>query len=369
MKLLQELWTNIFGQQLIDSDDRQSSPTEPSSENTGLSVEKVYEAQNCNMSTNDKVMFEERLDLLLFDIATKQREVSSLKIKEANLLKHNSLLKEKVEQLEGHLQNSVAESHRTSMLLSKTNEKMNTRLTDLKLQNHALKTELEQLRQSCKLKLTESTATWHLVTQRGIEIQSMEMSNYRMLLLSQREQLEKEHEQTMSEQNQTWNKIVTDKDNVLKIQALKVTELEMAFKKCNDLRPHFANQQKELRELKSAYSAVVREEKEAWQLVNEKEIQISNYEKLLRDHTANSKRVNDLYGTLAAELQCVICTDVFVDPVVLNCSHSFCATCISQWRNEKPGCPVCRESITHQVKVLAIGQIKDKILSGIDIRI
>ncbi|XP_059201164.1 nuclear factor 7, ovary-like [Centropristis striata] len=41
---------------------------------------------------------------------------------------------------------------------------------------------------------------------------------------------------------------------------------------------------------------------------------------------------------------CPVCHDVFRDPVVLSCSHSFCKGCLSSWWKEKPirECPVCK---------------------------
>lgn len=45
-------------------------------------------------------------------------------------------------------------------------------------------------------------------------------------------------------------------------------------------------------------------------------------------------------------LQCPVCHNVFSDPVLLMCSHSFCQTCLEQfWQHtESPTCPLCRTS-------------------------
>uniref|UniRef100_A0A3B5M1K6 RING-type domain-containing protein n=1 Tax=Xiphophorus couchianus TaxID=32473 RepID=A0A3B5M1K6_9TELE len=44
------------------------------------------------------------------------------------------------------------------------------------------------------------------------------------------------------------------------------------------------------------------------------------------------------------DLCCPVCQDVFMDPVVLSCSHSFCKECLKNWWREKPAreCPVCK---------------------------
>ncbi|XP_034387921.1 tripartite motif-containing protein 35-like [Cyclopterus lumpus] len=44
------------------------------------------------------------------------------------------------------------------------------------------------------------------------------------------------------------------------------------------------------------------------------------------------------------DLCCPVCCDIFKNPVVLSCSHSFCKDCLSNWWREKPTreCPVCK---------------------------
>ncbi|KAM6947424.1 E3 ubiquitin-protein ligase TRIM39-like [Lycodopsis pacificus] len=47
---------------------------------------------------------------------------------------------------------------------------------------------------------------------------------------------------------------------------------------------------------------------------------------------------------LEEHLCCPVCHEVFRDPVVLSCSHSFCKDCLKSWWREKPTqeCPVCK---------------------------
>uniref|UniRef100_A0A671ULE8 Tripartite motif containing 35-12 n=1 Tax=Sparus aurata TaxID=8175 RepID=A0A671ULE8_SPAAU len=44
------------------------------------------------------------------------------------------------------------------------------------------------------------------------------------------------------------------------------------------------------------------------------------------------------------DLSCPICQDIFKDPVVLSCSHSFCKDCLQTWwrGNQAKQCPVCK---------------------------
>ncbi|CAI5669977.1 E3 ubiquitin-protein ligase TRIM39-like [Oreochromis niloticus] len=46
------------------------------------------------------------------------------------------------------------------------------------------------------------------------------------------------------------------------------------------------------------------------------------------------------------DLCCQVCQEVFRDPVLLSCSHSFCKDCLKRWWRERPTheCPVCKRS-------------------------
>ncbi|XP_048013899.1 nuclear factor 7, ovary-like isoform X2 [Megalobrama amblycephala] len=47
---------------------------------------------------------------------------------------------------------------------------------------------------------------------------------------------------------------------------------------------------------------------------------------------------------------CPVCHEIFKDPVLLSCSHSFCKECLQQfWRTKKTQeCPVCRRASQHE---------------------
>uniref|UniRef100_A0A3Q2QUI6 RING-type domain-containing protein n=1 Tax=Fundulus heteroclitus TaxID=8078 RepID=A0A3Q2QUI6_FUNHE len=57
-------------------------------------------------------------------------------------------------------------------------------------------------------------------------------------------------------------------------------------------------------------------------------------------------------------LCCPVCQDIFRDPVLLSCSHSFCKKCLKTWWREKPlqECPICKTiSFTKHPPFLQIG--------------
>ncbi|XP_026111651.1 E3 ubiquitin-protein ligase TRIM39-like [Carassius auratus] len=57
----------------------------------------------------------------------------------------------------------------------------------------------------------------------------------------------------------------------------------------------------------------------------------------------------DALSFLEEDLTCIICCDVFTDPVTLKCSHSLCEKCLQRfWTTQDvPRCPVCRKECSH----------------------
>uniref|UniRef100_A0A3B4GT75 RING-type domain-containing protein n=1 Tax=Pundamilia nyererei TaxID=303518 RepID=A0A3B4GT75_9CICH len=49
-----------------------------------------------------------------------------------------------------------------------------------------------------------------------------------------------------------------------------------------------------------------------------------------------------------SDLCCPVCLDIFKEPVLLPCSHSFCKDCLDSWWRENPthDCPVCQKQST-----------------------
>uniref|UniRef100_A0A672K915 Uncharacterized protein n=1 Tax=Sinocyclocheilus grahami TaxID=75366 RepID=A0A672K915_SINGR len=66
------------------------------------------------------------------------------------------------------------------------------------------------------------------------------------------------------------------------------------------------------------------------------------------------------------ELSCPVCCEIFKDPVILSCSHSFCKECLQQfWRIKKTQeCPVCRRRSSKQepLSILALKNLCDSLI-------
>ncbi|GBM97765.1 E3 ubiquitin-protein ligase rnf8 [Araneus ventricosus] len=70
---------------------------------------------------------------------------------------------------------------------------------------------------------------------------------------------------------------------------------------------------------------------------------------------------------LEDELMCNICTEVFMKAITLGCSHTFCEYCISEWKKKQKKCPICREKITSETKILVLDSFISKAVEQLDI--
>ncbi|MEQ2186672.1 hypothetical protein GOODEAATRI_031057, partial [Goodea atripinnis] len=74
---------------------------------------------------------------------------------------------------------------------------------------------------------------------------------------------------------------------------------------------------------------------------------------------------------LEKELSCPICCEIFKQPVVLKCSHSFCRVCLQQFWSKKKAkreCPICRRkcSLTEPTVSLALKNVADTFLRELE---
>lgn len=66
------------------------------------------------------------------------------------------------------------------------------------------------------------------------------------------------------------------------------------------------------------------------------------------------------------DLSCPICCEIFKDPVVLKCSHSFCAPCLKKYwtqRGSNRDCPLCRtQSLDDPVPSLTLKNLCESLI-------
>lgn len=62
-------------------------------------------------------------------------------------------------------------------------------------------------------------------------------------------------------------------------------------------------------------------------------------ESLLKEDTPKEDVLEE---DIPEDLKCIICMDLFLNPVVVSCGHTFCKICVQDLIRDKPSCPVCR---------------------------
>jgi len=71
--------------------------------------------------------------------------------------------------------------------------------------------------------------------------------------------------------------------------------------------------------------------------------------------------------TVQTQFMCPTCLELFINPVMLNCGHTFCWLCLNQWKSAKgsASCPQCRTDIQHETKALIIGNMIDASMANL----
>ncbi|XP_074540783.1 E3 ubiquitin-protein ligase rnf8 isoform X4 [Halichoeres trimaculatus] len=130
------------------------------------------------------------------------------------------------------------------------------------------------------------------------------------------------------------------------LEAQKTQQQEEAMKK--QLDEAIQEQKKVMDEL-----ALSRQGFEEILLAKNKELEVTKEEKE-KARAQKEEVVTQVTEVLENELQCIICSELFIEAVILNCAHSFCCFCIRQWRKKKDECPICRQAIQSQTRCLAL---------------
>ncbi|XP_068198719.1 E3 ubiquitin-protein ligase rnf8 isoform X2 [Antennarius striatus] len=97
-----------------------------------------------------------------------------------------------------------------------------------------------------------------------------------------------------------------------------------------------------------------------------KELEVTKEEKE-KARAQKEEVVTQVTEVLENELQCIICSELFIEAVILNCAHSFCCHCIQQWRKKKDECPMCRQPIKSQTRCLALDNCIDGMVENLSL--
>lgn len=97
-----------------------------------------------------------------------------------------------------------------------------------------------------------------------------------------------------------------------------------------------------------------------------KELKVTKEEKE-KAYAQKQEVVTQVTEVLENELQCIICSELFIEAVTLNCTHSFCCYCIKQWCKKKNECPVCRRPIQSQTRCLALDNFINSMVENLSL--
>ncbi|CAL8393444.1 unnamed protein product [Arctogadus glacialis] len=99
-------------------------------------------------------------------------------------------------------------------------------------------------------------------------------------------------------------------------------------------------------------------------LAKNRELELTKEEKE-KERAKKEQVVTQMTEVMENELQCIICSELFIRAYVLNCSHIFCLYCIGEWRKRKDECPICRQTIRSQTRCLAVDNFIDSMVQNL----
>ncbi|XP_067274348.1 E3 ubiquitin-protein ligase rnf8 isoform X2 [Pseudorasbora parva] len=142
-----------------------------------------------------------------------------------------------------------------------------------------------------------------------------------------------------------------------RLETEKAQQNEVGLKK--QLEEALKEHRKVIEELKHAREGF----KEALQ-AKDKELEVTKEEKE-KAKAQKEEVVTQMTEVLESELQCSICSELFIEAVTLNCAHSFCQHCIREWRKRKDKCPMCWQTITSQTRSLVLDNCIDRMVENL----
>ncbi|XP_010876690.1 E3 ubiquitin-protein ligase rnf8 isoform X2 [Esox lucius] len=148
----------------------------------------------------------------------------------------------------------------------------------------------------------------------------------------------------------------------------KRLELQKTFKQQSDeealtkqLKEALLEQRKVIEEL-----ALSRQGFEDVIKAKDKELEVTKEEKE-RARAQKEEVVTQITEVLENELQCIICSELFIEAVTVNCTHSFCLHCIREWLKRKDECPICRQAILSQTRSLVLDNCIDRMVEQLSL--
>ena len=93
--------------------------------------------------------------------------------------------------------------------------------------------------------------------------------------------------------------------------------------------------------------------------IEQKTLKLKN---INNDIEIQKEKINSLTERISyiSSKSCAICMDLITNPIMIECTHIYCGSCLMRWLKTNKNCPICRQNITGTDKLIAIVNDTDK---------
>ncbi|XP_007970937.2 E3 ubiquitin-protein ligase RNF8 isoform X2 [Chlorocebus sabaeus] len=202
----------------------------------------------------------------------------------------------------------------------------------------------------------EQKASNSSASQRSLQMFKVTMSRILRLKI----QMQEKHEAVMNVKRQTQKgnskKIVRMEQELQDLQSQLCAEQAQQQARVEQLEKTFQEEEQHLQGLEIAQGEEDLKQQLAQALQEEEKEKVQAQKEEVLSH------MNDV---LENELQCIICSEYFIEAVTLNCAHSFCSYCINEWMKRKIECPICRKDIESKTYSLVLDNCINKMVNNL----
>ncbi|XP_073894281.1 E3 ubiquitin-protein ligase RNF8 isoform X7 [Macaca fascicularis] len=202
----------------------------------------------------------------------------------------------------------------------------------------------------------EQKASNSSASQRSLQMFKVTMSRILRLKI----QMQEKHEAVMNVKKQTQKgnskKIVRMEQELQDLQSQLCAEQAQQQARVEQLEKTFQEEEQHLQGLEIAQGEEDLKQQLAQALQEEEKEKVQAQKEEVLSH------MNDV---LENELQCIICSEYFIEAVTLNCAHSFCSYCINEWMKRKIECPICRKDIESKTYSLVLDNCINKMVNNL----
>ncbi|XP_047509751.1 E3 ubiquitin-protein ligase rnf8-like isoform X2 [Pieris napi] len=249
-------------------------------------------------------------------------------------------------------------------------KKHNKTETELAIENNSLKTKLLKEREEFLAELNkENTSKHELLDRLHQKIKEQEEQR-----LKEKRELEKEFKieteklrfakdqemLALVELNKQRELELLEEHNKIK-QSLE-KEISDMKKKSKKAEIQLLHNEENVSQAPSAQMKVVGMEIEHQEMKNR--VSVENQPMAGPSHES-SKPLAQIGKMMETELQCSICAEIFICPMMLSCGHTFCKYCINLWKKNKKDCPICRTPIKYESRSIVVDSFLEKILPNL----